>query len=422
MSDKECCDVLVVGGGASGMMAAVSAAQRGRSVILVEKNEKLGKKLYITGKGRCNLTNNCTEPELLSHITSNSKFMYSSIRRFSNEDVMTFFEDRGLKLKTERGGRVFPESDHSSDVIKTLAKELEALGVDIRLNTAVRDLLFSDNENSVCTGASVIGTGRRRYEISSESTVVATGGLSYPATGSTGDGYYLAKKAGLEVNATSPGLVPFGIEGDICRRLQGLTLKNIKISVTCGEKTVFESVDTGEMLFTHFGVSGPLILTASSEIDPKLYEEGLILHIDLKPALSYDELDDRLIRDFREVLNKEYRNSLKGLLPSKLIPVITELSGIEPNKKVNAVTARERAGLVKVLKDMSLKITGTRGFEEAVITKGGISVKELDPKTFVAKRVKGLYFTGEVIDVDAHTGGFNLQIAWSSGYAAGSYA
>ncbi len=423
MPDKKlCCDVLVIGGGASGMMAAIAAAERGRRVILIEKNEKLGKKLFITGKGRCNLTNSCPDSEFLDDVVSNGKFLYSALRRFSNSDVMDFFGNLGLKLKTERGGRVFPASDHSSDVIRSLEGRLRELGVDIRLDTEAGCLLVEGSEEPACRGASVKGNKGGGYDIEAESVIVATGGLSYPATGSTGDGYAFARRAGIEVVETAPGLVPWEIRGDIPARLQGLSLKNVKISVSRGDKRIYECREPGEMLFTHFGVSGPLILTASSDIVPGAYGEGLTLHIDLKPALSAQELDQRVQRDFGEALNKEYKNSLKNLLPSKLIPVITELSGIDPFKKVNGITAKERGSLVRLLKDMPLEISGTRGYDEAIITKGGVSVKELDPKTFECRKVKGLYFTGEVIDVDAHTGGFNLQIAWSSGHAAGEFA
>ncbi len=420
MPEKELnCDVLVIGGGASGMMAAFRAGELGKHTILVEKNEKLGKKLFITGKGRCNLANACPETEIFSHIPTNSKFMYSAINRFSNSDVMAFFEESGLRLKTERGDRVFPASDHSSDVIKTLEKRLRDARVDIRLNSAAEKLVIKDG---ICLGACVRSGNRVSSRINAKSVIVSTGGLSYPSTGSDGDGYLFAQKAGIKVTDTFPGLVPFEINGNICAKLQGLSLKNAGISINSEGKTIYKSSEPGEMLFTHFGVSGPMILTASSQIRSDLINKGLTLHIDLKPALSNDELDERIIRDFNDNLNREYKNSLKRLLPSKLIPVVTELSGIDQYKKVNMITAMERKNLVRLIKDLALEISGTRGFDEAIITRGGIAVKELDPKTFGAKKVKGLYFSGEVIDVDALTGGFNLQIAWSSGYAAGTYA
>lgn len=418
----ESCDVLICGGGASGMMAAIGAAMRKRRVILLEKNEKLGKKLFITGKGRCNLTNNCPEAELMDNIVSNPRFMYSSLRNFSNTDVMAFFEALGLRLKTERGGRVFPLSDHSSDVIRALEKRLRELDVDIRLKSEIKELLFEEGDKRCCTGARVKDSAGGLYLIKAGSVIVATGGASYPATGSSGDGYSFAREAGLQVIPASPSLVPFETEGELAARLQGLSLKNVKVRIKDGDRKVWESREPGEMLFTHFGVSGPMILTASSDIRPELFDKGLSLHIDLKPALSLKELDDRILRDFKESLNKEYKNALNRLLPSKLIPVITGLSGIDPYKKVNGITVKEREALAGLLKDLSLRIKGVRGFDEAIITRGGVSVKELDPKTFEAKKIRGLYFAGEVIDVDAHTGGFNLQIAWSSGYAAGSYA
>ena len=411
-------DVAVIGGGASGMMTAITAALRGRSVVIIEKNEKLGKKLFITGKGRCNLTNACPEEEIYRHIVTNDKFMYSSIKRFTNQDVMDFFENGGLRLKTERGGRLFPSSDHSSDVIKVLAGRLKESGAEIMLNTCVRKLNL---EGDRCLGVTAVSGEGKEINIGAESTVVATGGLSYPSTGSDGDGLRFAKEAGLVISSPCPGLVPYEMEGDICRRLQGLSLRNVSVSVTDGSRLIYKSDDPGEMLFTHFGVSGPLILTASSMIKQGAYDRGLKLHIDLKPALDVETLDKRIVRDFAENSNKEFKNSLGMLLPSKLIPVIVGLSGTDPYKKANSVTREERAKLVSILKNMVLDISGPRGFEEAIITKGGVSVKEIDPKTMEARRCRGLFFAGEVLDVDALTGGFNLQIAWSTGYAAGSY-
>ncbi|MBO5552497.1 MAG: NAD(P)/FAD-dependent oxidoreductase [Lachnospiraceae bacterium] len=410
-------DVAVIGGGPSGMMAAITAALRGRSVVILEKNEKPGKKLFITGKGRCNLTNACPEAEIFRHIVTNESFMYSSVKRFTNLDVMDFFEGEGLKLKTERGGRVFPVSDHSSDVIRTLENKLKALNVRLLLNTRAKRLLLNGD---ICRGVAALPDKGEEIRIEAESVVVATGGLSYPSTGSDGDGLRFAREAGIKITEPKPGLVPFEIAGDICGRLQGLSLRNVSVSITDGKAQVYKSDETGEMLFTHFGVSGPLILTASSETGGASGSK-LKLHIDLKPALDHKTLDRRIVRDFSENSNKEFKNSLGGLLPSKLIPVITELSGIDPYKKTNSVTREERAYLAGLLKDLTLDITGTRGFDEAIITRGGVSVKEIDPRTFEAKRYRGLFFVGEVIDVDAHTGGFNLQIAWSTGHAAGEY-
>ena len=409
-------DVIIIGAGASGMMTAVFAASRGRRCVILEKNEKPGKKLYITGKGRCNLTNSCSKEEIFEHIVSNPRFMYSSMSTFDNRDVMDFFEGEGLRLKTERGGRVFPVSDHSSDVIKTLTALLDRLGVRIMTSTEVKSLILEDKR---CTGVRAESRDNGKFCIYAESVIVATGGLSYPLTGSTGDGYRFALSAGLEVTERSPSLVPFDIKGDICGRLQGLTLKNILIQITDNKKTLYKSPDVGELLFTHFGVSGPLVLTASSEISPQAFDRDIRLHIDLKPALNKEELDIRVQKDFSRVSNREFRNSLSGLLPSKMIPEIIRLSGIDPSKKVHSVTKEERRQLVAVLKDLELDIEGLRGYDEAVVTKGGVSVKELDPGTFCSKKVDGLYFVGETVDVDAHTGGFNLQIAWSSGHAAG---
>lgn len=405
-------DVLIIGGGAAGMMAAIAAAGEGSRVCITERNEKLGKKLFITGKGRCNLTNACPEDEIFDHILSNKKFLYSAINGFTNADVMDFFEESGVRLKTERGGRVFPVSDHSSDIIRALEKRLKALGVDIRLETAVKHLEITDG---ICCGA-VTADGDT---IKASSVIVATGGLSYPSTGSTGDGYRFAKEAGIKVNDCHPGLVPFIVEGNICPRLQGLSLKNISARITGrgNGKKLYEGF--GEVMFTHFGISGPLILTASSEIAPDEYTSRPVLHIDLKPALSEDELDKRLIRDFEKANNREFKNSLSELLPSRLIPVIVELSGIDPYKKANAVTRQERRIMVRLLKDLTMDILSTGGYDEAVITRGGVDVKEIDPKSLKAKKVRGLYFAGEVLDVDAHTGGYNLQIAWSTGHAAG---
>ncbi len=405
-------DVLIVGGGAAGMMAAIAAAGEGSRVCIAEKNEKLGKKLFITGKGRCNLTNACPEDEIFDHILSNKKFLYSAVNGFTNADVMAFFEDNGVRLKTERGGRVFPVSDHSSDIIKALEKCISSMGIRVRLNTGIKSLIISDG---ICTGALT----ESRERITAGRVIVATGGLSYPSTGSTGDGYGFAEDAGLKVTKRYPGLVPFIIAGDVCPRLQGLSLKNVSVRITRRQngKKLYEGF--GEAMFTHFGISGPLILTASSEIVPEEYKDKPVLHIDLKPALSADELDKRLIRDFEKANNREFKNSLSELLPSKLIPVIVELSGIDPYKKANSVTRQERRMLAELLKDMKMDIVSTGGYDEAVITRGGVDVKEIDPKSFETKKIRGLYFAGEVLDVDAHTGGYNLQIAWSTGHAAG---
>ena len=407
--------VVVIGGGAAGMMAAITAARKGLRVTLIEKNEKLGKKLFITGKGRCNITNAGDSEDLFNSIVTNKKFMYSSLNGFSNYDVLGFFDELGLPIKIERGNRVFPESDHSSDVIAALNKELRRLKVDVRLNTAVKDIIIKDN---IACGV-VTMFGNVEEKVDADYVIVATGGNSYQSTGSTGDGYKFARKSGHDVTSILPALVPFTVKEEWEVDLQGLSLKNISITVFDGQKELYN--DFGEMLFTHFGVSGPVILSASSFVAGKLKNKNLKLVIDLKPALSFEQLDERILRDFDEEKNKSFKNSLDKLLPKKLIPIVVMLSGIDGNKKVNEITRAERQGLVKLLKEFELTLTGLRGFNEAIITQGGVNVKEINPTTMESKLVKHLLFAGEVLDVDAVTGGFNLQIAWSTGYAAGSH-
>ena len=407
--------VIVIGGGAAGMMAAITAARKGLRVTLIEKNEKLGKKLFITGKGRCNITNAGDSEDLFNSIVTNKKFMYSSLNGFSNYDVLGFFDELGLPIKIERGNRVFPESDHSSDVIAALNKELRRQKVDVRLNTAVKDIIVKDNR--ACGVVTVFGNVEEK--IDADYVIVATGGNSYQSTGSTGDGYRFARKLGHDVTSILPALVPFTVKEEWEADLQGLSLKNISITVYDGQKELYS--DFGEMLFTHFGVSGPVILSASSFVAGKLKGRNLKLVIDLKPALSFEQLDERILRDFDEEKNKSFKNSLDKLLPKKLIPVVVMLSGIEGNKKVNEITRTERQKLVKLLKEFELTLTGLRGFNEAIITQGGVNVKEINPGTMESKIVKNLMFAGEVLDVDAVTGGFNLQIAWSTGYAAASH-
>lgn len=404
-------DVIVVGGGAAGMMAALAAAKNGCRARLLEKNEKLGKKLYITGKGRCNLTNGADMEELLNHVVSNRKFLYSSFYGFSNRNMMELLEKAGLPLKTERGNRVFPASDKSSDVIRTLRRLLEEAGVQIALGCQAEAVL---TEDSVCTGVRL--TDGCIYP--ARQVIVATGGLSYPSTGSTGDGYRFASSCGHQVTELSPALVPFCGEEDWIGRLQGLSLKNVSVKLSQGKKVYYE--EFGEMLFTHFGVSGPAVLSGSSVTAKYLKKGPLTLTIDLKPALTEEQLDQRLLRDFSALQNKQFKNALQGLLPAKLIPVAVERSGILPEKQVNAVTRKEREQLVRLVKHFTLTLTGLRGYNEAIVTQGGVSVKEIDPATMESKLVKGLFFAGEVLDVDAMTGGYNLQIAWSTGYAAGS--
>jgi len=403
--------VIIIGAGAAGMMAAYSAAINNHEVIIFEKNEKCGKKIYITGKGRCNVTNACDADEFFDMMISNKKFMYSPYYSMTNYQVMDLFEQTfGLALKTERGNRVFPLSDKSSDVINSLVKALKKLNVKICLNTEIKDLCI---ENNIIKG---VKTEDRTY--AADAVVVATGGLSYPSTGSTGDGYRFAKGIGHEVTKLMPALVPLEVKEKWITELQGLSLKNIRVSFSCDNKELYS--DFGEMIFTHFGVSGPVILSASSFLTKRLHNNNIIkLTIDLKPALTVEQLDKRIMRDFEEQSNQQFKNSLGKLLPRKIIPVIISLTGINPKKQVNAVTKEERMKLAGILKNLECTITKPRGFNEAIITQGGVNVKEINPATMESKLCKGLYFAGEVIDVDAVTGGYNLQVAWSTGYLAG---
>lgn len=405
--------VIVIGGGAAGMFAAYFAAAGGNQVTLLEKNEKLGKKIYITGKGRCNLTNACDVEELFGNVKSNSKFLYSAFYGYDNSRVVDFFEDHGMPTKIERGNRVFPVSDKSSDVISTLQKALRGQHVDIKLNTTVRDILTKDSGTSVSGVLLDDGT-----KIDADDVIIATGGLSYPSTGSTGDGYRMAKTLGHSVTECTPSLVPFNVRESWVKELQGLSLKNTAIKIYNGKKKLYE--DFGEMLFTHFGVSGPMILSASASIKQNLIKEPLTMYIDLKPALSVEALDKRILREFEEAKNKQFKNSINKLLPAKMIPVIIELSQIDPDKKVNEISKEERNRLLELLKKLPVTLDGPRGWNEAIITKGGIKVKEVNPSTMESKLIRNLFFAGEVLDLDAYTGGFNLQIAWSTGYLAGS--
>lgn len=405
--------VIVVGGGAAGMMAAITSARNGHKVMLLEQNEKLGKKLFITGKGRCNITNASDMEMLFSNVVSNAKFLYSAFYSFDNYQTIAFFEELGLKTKIERGERVFPASDKSSDVISVLQKELKKLGVKVLLYTKVEEIL---EENGHTKGVIVRKDGKKEIFIA-DAVIIATGGISYPSTGSTGDGYRFAKDIGHTVTKLYPALVPFEIEETFVKELQGLSLKNVELTLFSGKKKLFNSF--GEMLFTHFGISGPLVLSASSYISDLIQKQPIIVELDLKPALSEEQLDTRVLRDFKELQNKQFKNGLDKLLPQKLIPIIVELSGIEKNKSINSVTREERGRLVNILKHFRMHVRGLRGYNEAIITKGGISVKEINPQTMESKMVKGLYFVGEVLDLDALTGGFNLQIAWSTAYLAG---
>ena len=403
-------NTIVVGGGAAGMMAAIIAARNNNKVTLLEKNEKLGKKVYITGKGRCNLTNACDDETFFESVITNPKFLYSAYYGFNSYAVMDFFESIGLKIKTERGNRVFPLSDHSSDVISVLNKELIRLGVKICLNTKVKKILINDNNE--CVGVlSTTGT------LNADKVILATGGKSYPLCGADGDTWKFADELNINTNEAEPSLVPLVTKEDFVKELQGLSLKNVSVNLTDWGKKLYSGF--GEMLFTHFGVSGPLILSASTHVREKDYSKNLKLVIDLKPAMSEKELDERILRDFKENSNKQFINSLSGLLPSKLIPVIVKLSKIDARKQVNIITKEERLRLVSLLKGLELTVTGNRGFNEAIITRGGICVKEINPSTMESKKYKGLFFAGEMIDVDALTGGFNLQIAWSTGFLSG---
>ena len=403
--------IIIIGGGAAGMMAAYSAALTSNKVILLEKNEKLGKKLYITGKGRCNLTNSSDMNTVMENIVSNKRFLFSAFKKFTNEDIMNLVENNGTKLKVERGNRVFPVSDHSSDIIKSIEKALRDLNVDIRLNTKVDKPIIEDGR---CIGV-MIGENK----ILSDAVIVATGGMSYQATGSDGDGYRFAKEAGISVSKLYPSLVPFNVEGERVKALQGLSLKNIHVYIYNNKKLMYD--EFGEMLFTHFGVSGPVIISASAIIGNKDIR-GYRLCIDLKPALDNEKLDERILRDFTEQKNKQLKNSLNKLFPTKLIYEVIYQSRIDPEKKVNLLTKEERQRLINATKNLEFTLSSTRGFNEAIVTKGGVEVSQINPKTMESKHVKGLFFAGEVLDLDAFTGGYNLQIAWSSGYAAGEGA
>ena len=402
--------VIVIGGGAAGAVAAIFAARNGHRVELFEKNEKIGKKLFITGKGRCNVTNAGDMDALFDAVKSNPKFLYSAFYSFTNEQAMDFFEELGVRLKVERGNRVFPESDHSSDIIHALKHELEQLGVEIHFCTEVKDVLA---EHEKFTGI-VLKNGKK---VSGDACVVATGGISYASTGSTGDGYRFAEKTGHKVTELYPSLVPMEVKEWYAKELQGLSLRNVRGTILDGKKKLYD--EFGEMLFTHYGVSGPIIISASSVVGKKLQDKELTLQIDLKPALSREQLDQRVLRDFEENKNKQFKNAVDKLFPAKLKPIMIELSGISPEKKVNEISKEERLYFVDLIKNFKMTLTGLRSYNEAIITKGGVSVKDIDPGAMESKKISGLYFAGEVLDLDALTGGFNLQIAWSTGYLAG---
>ncbi len=418
--------VIIIGGGPAGLLAAVSSAQNKNEVTILEKMDMPGKKILITGKGRCNITSSLPIDEFIKNIPGNGMFMYSAFNNFTNEDILKILKEQGVQTKVERGNRIFPVSDKSKDVQLALINKVKKLGVKILKNAKVEEILVNEDKKVEGVVASING---KIEKISAEKVILATGGKSYPGTGSTGDGYKLAQELGHTISKIRPSLVPLTAKKDksldICKQMQGLSLKNVKIYLKDTEKDKIIYKDFGEMLFTHFGVSGPIILSSSAHllryknVEKLLSENKIILSIDLKPALSEEQLDSRILRDFDKEKNKEFRNSLNDLLPKKMIETIVELSNISPIKRVNEITKKERTKLVHLLKNLEIVISGFRPIEEAIITSGGINIKEINPKTMESKIVKGLYFAGEVIDVDAYTGGFNLQIAYSTGFTAG---
>lgn len=408
-------NVCVVGGGASGLMAAYGAAINGNKVVLFEKNEKLGKKIYITGKGRCNITNDISPEEFLEHVIHGKKFLTGAVYSFPPKKVIEFFENNGLKVKTERGGRVFPVSDHASDVTKALERACKSVGVEICLNERITDIC----QSVMCdidTISRIVSVKTDKREYMCDEVIVATGGLSYPTTGSTGDGYGFAKNSGHTITDLKPGLCGLNLQGSFYKDLQGISLKNVGLKAVYENKVVYDGF--GEMLFTHFGISGPLVLSLSSLIN-RLDIKKIALFLDFKPALDFEALDKRLLRDFEKYKNKQLINAMSEILPQKLLCAVIGMSGISEKKNVNILTKTERASLVRLLKELPMKPIGLRGFEEAIITSGGIELTEINPKTMESRKVKGLRFCGEVLDLDAFTGGYNLQIAFSTGYAAG---
>ena len=413
--------VVVIGGGPAGMMAAISASEKGNEVLLLEKNKSLGRKLLITGKGRCNITSSLTMDEFIKNTPGNGMFLYSAFNSFTNQDIIKFLKEQGLEVKEERGNRIFPVTDKAQDVLKCFERKLKELKVKTFYESPVTEILI-DNENKVC------GVKTTKEKINADKVILATGGKSYPLTGSTGDGYKLAQKLGHTITPIKPSLVPLETyEQNLHKELQGLSLKNVKIKILdiSKNKEIYE--DFGEMLFTHFGVSGPIILSGSAHlvryknIDTLLKNKQIKLAIDLKPALTEEKLNERILRDFNEFKNKNFKNSLDKLLPQKLINTIIEYSKIDPEKQVNSITKQERKHLIQILKNFEITIKDFRKIEDAIITSGGINIKEVNPKTMESKKVKGLYFAGEILDVDSYTGGFNLQIAYSTGYVAGNH-
>lgn len=403
--------VIIVGGGAAGMLAGIIAARNGCQVVLYEKNEILGKKIFITGKGRCNVTNNCDPEELLQAVKSNNKFLYSAFYSFNSQDMMALLEEAGVPLKTERGNRVFPLSDHSSDIIRGLERLLHRYDVHIRLRKEVQEILIEDGR---AAGIRL----KDGYKDKAQTVVVATGGLSYPTTGSTGDGYRFARETGHTVTDCMPSLVPLTVSEDYIGEMAGLSLRNVELTIRNGKKILYQ--DFGEMMFTHKGITGPLVLSASSSIGKQLKKQGTLEgYIDLKPALSSEQLDERILREFENAKNKQFKNVIGVLFPSSLTPVIIRLGGIPEDKVIHEISREERLNFVSIIKAFPFTIDGLGGYSEAVITKGGISVKEINPGTMESKKIPQLYFVGEVLDLDAVTGGYNLQIAWSTGYLAG---
>ena len=408
--------ILIIGGGAAGMAAAAFLGEKNHQVHLFEKNEKLGKKLFITGKGRCNVTNTCDEETFFKAVVSNPKFLYSAFYGFTNQDVISYFEKLGLSLKEERGGRIFPKSDHSSDVIKVLERRMKELDVKIHLGSEVKEVLIEETEGEKAVTGVLLSNGQT---VQGDRVIVATGGMSYQTTGTTGDGYRFAKDAGHKVTDLRCALVPMETKEEYVTRMQGLALKNVSFTVKDGKKVLYQ--DFGELLFTHFGISGPLVLTASSYIGKKLEKKELQGYIDLKAALTVEQLDARILREFEAGINKQFKNVISGMFPSKMFPVILELCKIPAEKKVNEITKGERLDFIYLVKHFPVTITGLREFREAIITQGGVKTGEINPKTMESKKVNGLYFIGEVLDLDAVTGGFNLQIAWSTARAAAEF-
>lgn len=397
------------------MMAAITAAKAGSEVILLEKNEKTGKKLFITGKGRCNVTNACDTEDLFANVMEHSKFLYSAIYGYDNQAVMRFFEEAGCPLKIERGQRVFPESDHSSDILRALDRQLHQSGVKVRLHTEAGRLLIDENEKTV-TGVQL----KNGEKLHADKVIVATGGISYVLTGSTGDGYRFAREAGHTVTKLSPALVPFVVQEEWCKQLQGLSLRNVEARIEVDGREIYS--DFGEMLFTHYGVSGPLMLSGSSHYVHKAAGKQAKLYIDLKPALTQEQLDKRILREFDANRNKQFKNAIAALFPAKMLNIMPSLAQIDPERKVNEITKEERERFLHTIKQLELTITGVRDYNEAIITKGGVKVSEINPSTMESRNIKGLYFAGEVLDLDALTGGYNLQIAWSTGHLAGESA